>query len=410
MSRRFALAASFWLSSSLLGAAARAEDAGPLVHPIFAHLPDAPENDRARQDFTAAATHYKLRPVEVVDVPAPAPPKGPDEARIGILNAQKQAFKEAQKDLDSAAAEAASTGGAGFTAADLADLYLNRAIATAHADWKATAGAPPTDERTRAFDDYLRVATLMPDRAPNARELPPQALADLQRALETVRKRSRGTLVVKGPADALVALDGGALQPLGGGITFKDLVFGEHLLRVEQLGFAPWGTAIPFGQPTMEIDVPARAPLGLDAATAAAHARRMGAKYALVATPKGGPDAPVELSLIEVATAAPRDAALVATGREPGQMDAAVMRLDEEARRLLIQQQQNGAAPATLAPSASADGNALGPPLLLTPSSSKARFRDDPAAWARDRWPLLTAVGVFALTTVVLGAVVGTSR
>ena len=405
MVRRVVLAASFCLIST----AVRAEDTAPLVHPIFAHLPDAPENDRARQDFTAAATHYKLRPVEVVDVPAPPPPKGPDDARIGILNTQKQAFKEALKDLDAAATEVASTGGAGFTTAELADLYLNRAIATAHADWKAQAGAPPTDERTRAFDDYLRAATLMPDRAPKARELPPQALADLQRALDTVRKRSRGTLVVKGPADALVALDGGALQPLGGGITFKDLVFGEHLLRVEQLGFAPWGTAIPFGQPTMEIDVPARTPLALDAATAAAHARRMGAKYALVATPKGGPDAPVELTLIEVATAAPRDAALVATGREAGQLEAAVMRLDEEARRLLIQQ-QNGATPAPNTPTASSDGSALGPPLLLTPPPSPARFRDDPAAWARDRWPLLTAVGVFALTTIVLGAVVGSDH
>src|SRR5947209_8342781 len=130
MPRRVALAACLALLST---AAARAETAAPLVHPIFAHLPDAPENDRARQDFTAAATHYNLRPVEVVDVPAPPPPKGPDDARIGILNAQKQAFKEALKDLDAAATEAAATGGAGFTAADLADLYLNRAIATAHA-------------------------------------------------------------------------------------------------------------------------------------------------------------------------------------------------------------------------------------------------------------------------------------
>ena len=183
----------------------------------------------------------------------------------------------------------------------------------------------------------------MPDRAANARQLPPQALADLQRALDIVHKRARGTLVVKGPADALIALDGGALQPLGGGVTFKDLVFGEHLLRVEQIGFTPWGTAIPFGQPEMEIDVPARAPLALDPVTAAAHARRMGARYALVATPKGGPG--------RARRAVPhrqRHARSRATRRwsrpprERGQMDAAVMRLDEEARRLTLEQQQNG--------------------------------------------------------------------
>ncbi|MES1165522.1 MAG: hypothetical protein ABUR63_07190 [Verrucomicrobiota bacterium] len=406
MPRRIALAACLALMSTTT---ARAETAAPLVHPIFAHLPDAPEDDRARQDFTSAATHYNLRPVEVVDVPAPPPPHGPDDARLGILNAQKMAFTEAKRDLDAAATEAAATGGAGFSTADLADLYLHRAMATARSDWKALAAAPATDERTHAFDDYLRVATLMPDRAANARQLPPQALADLQRALDIVHKRPRGTLVVKGPADALIALDGGPLQPLGGGVTFKDLVFGEHLLRVEQIGFTPWGTAIPFGQPEMEIDVPARAPLALDAATAAAHARRMGARYALVATAKGGPGAPVELSLIDSATAVPRDASLVAT-RERGQMDAAVMRLDEEARRLTLEQQQNGVGAVPVAPVAAADGAALGPPLLLTPAGQKARLRDDPAAWARDRWPLLTAIGAFALTAVVLSAVVASDR
>jgi hypothetical protein len=250
----------------------------------------------------------------------------------------------------------------------------------------------------------------MPDRAANARQLPPQALADLQRALDIVHKRARGTLVVKGPADALIALDGGALQPLGGGVTFKDLVFGEHLLRVEQIGFTPWGTAIPFGQPEMEIDVPARPPLALDAVTAAAHARRMGARFALVATPKGGPGAPVELSLIDSATGIPRDASMVATARERGQMDAAVMRLDEEARRLTLEQQQNGGGAVPVVPVPAADGAAMGPPLLLTPAGQKTHFREDPAAWARDRWPLLTAVGAFALTAIVLSAVVASDR
>ena len=408
MFRRAVLAGSFALIST---AAARAEDAVPLVHPIFAHLPDAPENDRARQDFAAAASRYHLTPVEVVDVSSPPPPHGPDDARLGILNVQKLAFAEALRNLDAAATEVTATGGAGFSTSELADLYLNRAMARAHADWKAGAADPPTDDRTRAYEDYLRAATLAPERAPNARELPPQALADLQRALDEVHKRPRGTLVVKGAAGALISLDGGSLMPLDGGVTFQDLINGEHLVRVEQTGFAPWGAAIPFGQPTMEIEVPARAALALDAATAAAHARRMGARFALVATPKGGPGAPVELALIDSSNAASRDAALVSTRGEAGPLDAAVMRLDEEARRLVLEQQAaRGGAP--LPPVATNDGAAaaLGPPLLLAPVPVKARFRDDPAAWARDRWPLLTAIGVFALTTVVLGAVVASDR
>ena len=391
----------------LVSSSALAQDAA-LVHPIYAHLPDAPENDSARQLFTAAATRYKLRPVEVVDVPAPAAPHAPDNVRIGILNAQKLAFTEAQHDLDAAAAEVATTGGAGLTAAELGDLYLFRAMAMARADWNAQPNAAPTDGRTKAFDDYLRAATLTPTRTPNARELPPQVVADFKRALDTVHKRPLGTLIVKGPADAQVALDGGPLMPIAGGVTIHDVSFGEHLIRVEQIGYATWGTIVPFGQPSVEIDVPARAALTLDDATAAAHGRRMGARFALVAAAKGGPGAPVELSLVDTASGARRDSALVPTTGEAGQIDAAVMRLDEEARRVTLEQQSNGAAapPVAVDPGASA----MGPPLLLTPASTKVRFRDNPAAWARDHWPLLTAIGVVAATALILSAAVSSDR
>lgn len=398
--------------SSFGGSPARAADPPPLVHPIFAHLPDAPENDAARQMFTAAATRYNLRPVEVVDVAAPAAPRAPNDTRMGILDAQKLAFGEAQHALDAAAAEVATTGGDGLTATELGDLYLYRAMATARADWNATAAAPPTDARTRAFDDYLRAATITPNRILNPRELPPQVVADFQRALDTVRKRPRGTLIVKGPADGQVALDGGALMPIAGGVTFRDLTLGEHLIRVEQIGYATWGTIVPFGQPSLEIDVPARATLALDDATAAAHARRMGARFALVAMPKGGPGAPVELSLVDTANNARRDAALVATTGEPGQIDAAVMRLDEEARRGVLEQQTaNGGAPSPpSAGASSSSSSSLAPPLLLTPAPSKVRFGDDPAAWARDHWPLLTAIGVVAATAIILSATVSSDR
>jgi hypothetical protein len=389
---------------------ARAADALPLVHPIFAHLPDAPENDAGRTLFTAAATRYNLRPVEVVDVPAPPEPHAPNDTRMGILNTQKVAFNEALHDLNSAAAEVATTGGAGLTSAELGDLYLYRAMATARADWNTKAADPPTEARTKAFDDYLRAATILPNRVLNPRELPPQVVADFQRAIEAVGKRPRGTLVVKGPADAQVALDGGALMPIAGGVTFRDLPNGEHLLRVEQIGFGPWGTIVPFGQPTLEVDVPARMPLVLDDATAVAHARRMGARFAMVAMPKGGPGAPLEIVLIDGTTGARRDAALVPTVGEAGQIDAAVMRLDEEARRVALEQPSGpaGAPPPPVA-TEPAPGS-LGPPLLLTPAPTKVRFRDDPAAWARDHWPLLTAIGVLAATTILMSAVVASDR
>src|SRR4051812_16330024 len=93
--------------------AAHAEEPLPLVHPIYVHLPDAPEEDALRRAFTAAAARYRLHPVEVVDVPAPAAPRAPELLKTGVINTMKIAFGEALRDLDAAAAEVASTGGAG---------------------------------------------------------------------------------------------------------------------------------------------------------------------------------------------------------------------------------------------------------------------------------------------------------
>jgi hypothetical protein len=390
---------------------AAAGETTPLVHPIFAHLPDAPEDTSARSSFAAAAGRYQLHPVEVVDVAAPAPPRAPDALHLGILHAQQLAFAEALRELDLATNEVASTGGAGLTTTELGDLYLFRAMATAHADWNATVTAPPSEERTRAYTDYLRAATMTPDRTLNPHDLPPQVVADFQRAVDEIRHRPRGTLIVKGSADAQIALDGGPLMTVQGGVTFRDLVFGEHLIRAEELGVSPWGATIPFGQPSLDIELPARIAVALDDATAAAHARRMGARFALVAQPKGGPGTAVELRLVDAATGVLRDAALISASPESGQIDAAVMRLDEEARRIALEQQTAASTPggAQVAPLAPAPSQ-LGPPMLLSQPPGKVRFGDDPPAWARDHWQLLTAIGALALTAIVLGATVSGDR
>ena len=168
----------------------------------------------------------------------------------------------------------------------------------------------------------------------NPRELPPQVVADFQRAVEVVAKRPRGTLVVKGPADAQVALDGGALMPIAGGVTFRDLLYGEHLIRVEQIGYAPWGTVVPFGQPRWRWT--SRRARRWRSTTR--RRRRTPGGWARASRwspmPKGGPGAPLELALVDTRSGARRDAALVPTVGEAGQIDAAVMRLDEEARRV----------------------------------------------------------------------------
>src|SRR5262245_14189621 len=385
--------------------AARADDQMPLVHPLYVHLPDAPEEDALRRAFTAAVGRYKLGPVEVVDVPAPAAPRAPDLLKTGIINTQKIAFGEALHDLDAAAAEVSTTGGAGLSTDELSDLYLHRAIATARADWNATAAAPPNEARTRAYADYLRAAALTPGRTLNTREIPPQAVADFTRAVAEIRARPRGTLSVTGSADAQVALDGGAPMPVAGGIVFRDVVHGEHLIHVEELGHVGWGAVVAFNQPTLDVAIPSRVLIGLDGTTAAAHARRMGARFALVLEPKGGPTAPVGVRLID-ASGQERDAVLVTPANEAGMIDAAVMRLDEGARRIAQADLQAGTPP----PVAAGDTGQLAPPVLVGQPTHKATLSEDPAAWARDHWPLLTAVGVVLLSSIVLAAAVSADR
>lgn len=383
------------------GRAAAEEDAIAMVHPIFAQLPDQPENDVTRKAFAAAAVRYKLQPLEVIDIPAPPAPKTtPESLKLSIMKALKLAFDEALPELNAAAAEVAATGGAGLSTAELSDLYLYRAMATARANWNSPAAPEPANTaRIRAFDDYVRAAMLVPNRALNPRELPPQVVADFARAVEEANKRPRKTLTVRGDVDAEMSLDGAPPTPVRGGVAIHDVKYGEHLLAVTELGRVPWGKQFTVGQDSGEEMIPARAALGLDDAVAADHARRMGARFALVAERKPGPGAQLELRLIDL-TGKKRDGALLSTtGDERGTIDASVMRLDEQARRIVQLDLAAGVAPPPV-DTTTAPGTP--PPILLAPPRRRATFQEDPAAWARDRWPLLTAVGVVVGAAVVL--------
>ena len=63
---------------------------------------------------------------------------------------------------------------------------------------------------------------------------------------------------------------------------FKDVRYGEHLVSVEEPGRAPWGTTRWSTRRAPNVVVPGRAALTLDDRIAAAHANRMGTKFALV--------------------------------------------------------------------------------------------------------------------------------
>jgi hypothetical protein len=380
---------------------AAADSDTPLVHPIYAKLPDLAEDDFTRRAFAAATDRYKLFPLEIIDVPAPAAPKAPPLVKSGIAKTLKLAFDDALPDFDAALAEIETSGGAGLTTGELGDLFLFRGMAIARADWKAAAGTDAASmgtARTQAFADYARAAVLEPARVLNPREIPPQVVADFARAVAEARQQPRATLLVRGDADAEASLDGAAPLRVAGGVMFKEVTYGEHFLAVTELGRAPWGKRFAIGAGAVEETIPPRAALTLDDRVAADHARRMGALFALVAERKPGEGAQLELRLVDLA-GQKRDAALVSTSREEhGALDAAVMRLDEQARRIQQVQLANGAPPPVpvVAPAGTA------PPVLVPPSRARATLHDDPLAWARDRWPLMTAVGVVVGAAIVL--------
>jgi hypothetical protein len=386
----------------------------PRVHPIFAQLPDAPFNDLARAAFGRAVDRSRLRPLETIHIDVPAAPPLAPALKLAKDNVRKLDFAAAARPLNEMVDALAGNGGAGLSTDELSDLYLFAAMTTAHADWKPARSVDATTQ-ARAYVDYLRAVTLTPTRALNPRETPPQTMDDWARALAEVRARPHGTLVVRGSASATVSFDGNNALPVRGAATFADVVYGEHLIRVEEVGYPPWGAVVTVDRPEVAVTVPARATLVLDDRVAGAHARRMDAEFALVAEVKiGAPELLLELRLVD-ATGIRHDASVVPLGgAERGAIDAAVMHLDEEARRI----EKLGLAPSL----ASDSSNPAGPPsaaeplpasnttVVLTPAprpaAPRAAFKDDPAAWARQNWPLLTVVGI-TVGTIIVGVAAG---
>jgi hypothetical protein len=205
----------------------------------------------------------------------------------------------------------------------------------------------------------------------------------------------------------LVSCDGGT--PVPGPATFVGLPQGEHLIHIDEPGWADWGATISVQGATVEVQVPARRALTLEDAAAAARARRMGTPFALVAEPRPGREGGLTLSLRLVdSTGTRRDSAIEALAGDEGAFDAAVMRLDEQARRI----SRTGAPFAPGGPGAAdpAATLALPPAVLVGPRPARPRLGDDPAGWARDHWPLLIAVGAMVTTVLVLSISVASDR
>ena len=239
----------------------------PVVHPIYAHLKDAPQNDLGLQRFSTATRRFGLGPVEIVDIDGDPPPQTAEKLQTGIGLVRKLDLASGQTALDDAATEVAATGGAGLDAAALSDLYLYRAWAVSRVDFN-TDHVPTPTARAQAYEDLVRAVMLVPGRQLNLQQFPPLLLEDWARAGTDVGARPQSTLVVKATSDARITCDGGAA--VSGPATFVGLAQGQHLIHVDEPGWAAWGATLTVDQATVEVEVPPRRALTLQDGEAAA--------------------------------------------------------------------------------------------------------------------------------------------
>jgi hypothetical protein len=366
------------------------------LYPIYAHLPGSVHNDEAQRLLAAVSRRYHLGPVEVMDIPAPTAPRAPALLASARPLVEKLKFAEAEIVLAEALAEVNATGAAGLDGAALADLFLLQAMVVQRVTWKALPGPLTQIDNVEVRQAYLRAAVLAPERVLEAPRFPPLAIASFRLAAAEVARRPRGEIVVKASPAAEIGIDGGRTQVSPA--TAAGLPFGDHFVRVEEVGRRPWGGVALLADGSLVVDAPRTEPLTLDDAQAAAHARRMAARFALLATLKTGTILELELALIDAESGARRDASVIPFAAEAGALDAAVMRLDEEARKADLSSH------GSITPLRDVDLQIGSVP--ATPGGRGSGLAGDPRGWARAHWPLLTAVAVAAGTAIVLGIAV----
>ena len=383
-----------------MGAFVARAQAQSITQPIWATTPDAAVNDDARAQFEAAAKRRGLGPLEIVAMPA-AQPTGPGGLfGEGMTALRASNFVLAAALLGEAATQALGNGGAGLSPKEFASLFFHQAMALQLASG-ATYSEPftiitPAEAKTA----YLRAAILGSAQTFDDAASQPLVEASWRLAVATVAQRPTGTLIVRAQPHALVSVDGGAAQ--GSPATIPSLRLGEHFVRVEKAGHAPWSTTVVMQGPSLEIDVPTTQFLTCDAATAASLATARGAAFALLGQLHLGDKGEIDLRLVDARTGDVRDATAVpvATTTNSPELVAAVLRLDEMAVRADMTRRAEGGGAQANAPLMVA-----APPPRI-PGEGEPGSGPQPQSWLQERWPLVTAIAVAAGTALVLGIVV----
>jgi len=385
---------------ALATATAGAQGATPSpTHPIYVQPEGAPATDQARRSFEASIARLRMEPLQIAEAPAPERAHFAPKLQAARALVAKLDFAAARPALETLVQEVIGAGAGDLEMPALADLYLTRAWARSGATFRGDLPLEP-EARSEAYQDLLRAATLEPGRVLNEQQYPPALVADWKKAAAEAAQRPAGTLTVKGSASAIAYLDGGSGRPCPA--AFENTRFGEHVVRVEELTHAPWGTSVALTSPTAELDVPIRPVLTLTDAEAGAFARQMAKSFALVADPEVR-HTQIVLGLRLVDRQGKRvDASTIALDRSAanGALDAALVQLDNEARALAgAPPAPSGVAPLSAPPSI--ETPAQKPPVLVSPAP-KPTFSEDPVIWARDHWPVLVAVGAFVTVGLVL--------
>jgi len=205
----------------------------------------------------------------------PPQPRTGELSRRATQAYQAMRFAEARARFDEAIAEAVAGGAAGLSAADLADLYLGRALC---AEASGASG----------FDDFVSAARIAPTRLLDPGRSPPSALQTFARAQQAVQQASRGALLVEAPTGAAVFLDG---DPAGRApLRLQNLPHGERLVRAEAPGHVPAAARVVHSgaETSVRLEGELAGPPALLAIVAQATAR--GAKRVLIVAvqPSGG--------------------------------------------------------------------------------------------------------------------------